>query len=347
MNRDIEQTGPSMASFRQYLLNRIDRGYQPLLLSSAATSLAFTEEGDPFSASSVEGGLTVHVVAASVWPSHLLCATAYSSLLLPPEIAEIKNEFESYFAITNSSSNTPDLVPRWEDRLFTPSSRSVLLEGADGQYLGLNGVYEEMVEYADDSEPTFIRKLDGKWIIVYSSEQDIWQLKQKAFKESSSHVAYCKADPATQKSKRMSGNSTDGHSTSLPFGLPWTVFLSASNTWAESAIRLSRPQSPARAPRSAGSLIHSESGALQLPLRRLIWCHTASTAILSVRLYNNSCAYIHSSAPQAAILLAFRDAVYDSLTVRQIGTATGLNIKELQRLLTRSLTRLLPSLRGK
>ena len=342
-NRDIEQTGPSMASFRRHLMGRMDRGYQPLCLSSAAASLVFKEEGDPFAASSVEGGLTVHVVAASVWPSHLLCATTYSSLLLPPEIAEVKAEFESYFAITNSSDSA-DGVHGTEDRLFSSSSRSVLLEGAEGQYSGLNGVYEEMVEYADDSEPTFIRKLDGKWIIVYSTEQDVWQLKQKAFKESSSHVAYCKADPAVQKSKRMSSNYTEGYSTSLPFGLPWKVFLGASNTWAESSVRLVRPQCTARIPRSAGSLVHTESGAPQLPLRRLIWCHTASTAILSVRLYDNSYAYIHSSAPQAAVMLAFRDAVYDSLSVKQIGVATGLNLKELQRLLTSLVNKIAPIL---
>lgn len=343
-HRDIEQTGPSMASFRRYLMGRMDRGYEPLCLSSAAASLVFKEEKDSFAASSVEGELTVHVVAASVWPSHLLCATTYSSLLLPPEIAEIKAEFESYFAIANSSSDSHDAVQGSEDRLFSSSSRSVALEGAEGQYSGLNGVYEEMVEYADDSEPTFIRKLDGKWIIVYSSDQDVWQLKQKAFKESSSHVAYCKADPAVQKSKRMSGHCTDGYSTSLPFGLPWKIFLSASNTWSESTIRLARPQCSAKVPRSAGSLVHTESGAPQLPLRRLIWCHTASTAILSVRLYDNSYAYIHSSAPQAAVMLAFRGAVYDSLTVKQIGIATGLNLKELQRLLTSLMNKVAPIL---
>jgi Cullin family len=343
-DRDIEQTAPSMASFRRYLMGRMDRGYQPLCLSSAAASLVFKEEFDPFAASSLEGGLTVHVVAASVWPSHLLCATTYSSLLLPREIAEVKAEFESYFAITNSPSDSHDRVQGSEERLFSSSSRSILLEGAEGQYSGLNGVYEEMVEYADDSEPTFIRKLDGKWIIGYSSEQDVWQLKQKAFKESSSHVAYCKADPAVQKSKRMSSNCTDGYSTSLPFGLPWKVFLSASNTWAESTLRLVRPQCSAKVPRSAGSLVHTESGSSQLPLRRLIWCHTASTAILSVRLYDNSYAYIHSSAPQAAVMLAFRDAVYDSLTVKQIGIATGLNLKELQRLLTSLVNKIAPIL---
>jgi hypothetical protein len=122
--RDIEQTGPSMASFRRHLMGRMDRGYQPLCLSSAAASLVFKEEGDPFAASSVEGGLTVHVVAASVWPSHLLCATTYSSLLLPPEIAEVKAEFESYFAITNSSSDSHDRVQDTEDRLFSSSWRA-------------------------------------------------------------------------------------------------------------------------------------------------------------------------------------------------------------------------------
>jgi Cullin family len=325
-------------------MGRMDRGYQPLCLSPAAASLVFKEESDPFAASSVEGGLTVHVVAASVWPSHLLCATTYSSLLLPREVAEVKAEFESYFAITNSPSDSHDKFQGSEDRLFSSSSRSVVLEGAEGQYSGLNGVYEEMVEYADDSEPTFIRKLDGKWIIVYSSEQDVWQLKQKAFKESSSHVAYCKADPAVQKSKRTSSNRTEGYSTSLPFGLPWKVFLSASNTWAESTLRLARPHCSARVPRSAGSLVHTASGSSQLPLRRLIWCHTASTAILSVRLYDNSYAYVHSSAPQAAVMLAFRDATYDSLTVKQIGIATGLNLKDLQRLLTSLVNKIAPIL---
>jgi hypothetical protein len=354
-------------------MSRMDRGYEPLLLSAAASSLIFpgdrsdygssssscssysypsTSSSSPYttsypsssSSSSTSShphmtekcqALTVHVVAASVWPAHLLSATTYSSLILPPEILEIRKHYESFFQISSQSS-TPSEDVTGNDMVdcSTFSSRSILVEGAVGQYSGINGEYGEMVEYMDDCETIFIRKVDCKWMIVYSVEQEAWQIKLRAFNESSSHVAYCKSDASAVKNKVLARATGVQYSTPLPIGLPWTVFHGVTNSWVESSIRVSY-LSPFvdSGLKSTKFLLHANLKIPQIPLRRLTWCHTASTVTLSVRLNNHLKAYIHSSVPQAILLLAYRGACADSLTVRDICAATGLSLKEVQKLL--------------
>jgi Cullin family len=279
--------------------------------------------------------LTVHVVAASVWPAHLLSATTYSSLILPPEILELRKHYESFFQISSQPSTpSEDITGNDMVNCSTFSSRSILVEGAVGQYSGINGEYGEMVEYMDDCETTFIRKVDCKWMIVYSAEHEAWQIKLRAFNESSSHVAYCKSDASAVKNKVLARATGVQYSTPLPIGMPWTVFHGVTNTWVESSIRVSflSPFGDA-GPISTKFLLHANLKVPQIPLRRLTWCHTASTVTLSVRLNNHLKAYIHSSVPQAILLLAYRGACADSLTVKEICTATGLSLKEVQKLL--------------
>ena len=279
--------------------------------------------------------MTVHVVAASVWPAHLLSATTYSSLILPPEILEIRKHYESFFQ-TSSRPSTPSEDITGNNMVDCPtfSSRSILVEGAMGQYSGINGEYGEMIDYMDDCETAFIRKLDSKWMIIYSAESEAWQIKLRAFNESSSHVAFCKTDASAQKNK-ISARATGSHyTTPLPLGLPWTVFNGIANTWVESSIYVSY-LSPFgdKGLKSTKFLLHANLKVPVIPLRRLTWCHTSSTVTLSVRLNNNMKAYIHSSVPQAILLLAYRVASADSLTVRDICATTGLSLKETQKLL--------------
>ena len=356
-------------------MNRMDRGYEPLLLSAGAFSLIFPGDSSDYGSSSSSScsssqqssssyssssstyatsyssssstsssrpqisekckALTVHVVAASVWPAHLLSATTYSSLILPPEILEIRKHYESFFQVSCQPSTTSDDVTG-NDMVdcSTFSSRCILVEGAVGQYSEINGEYGEMVEYMDDCETTFIRKVDCKWMIVYSVEHEAWQIKLRAFNESSSHVAYCKSDASAVKNKVLARATGVQYSTPLPISLPWTVFHGVTNTWVESAIRVSY-LSPFgdTGLKSTKSLLQANLKIPQIPLRRLTWCHTASTVTLSVRLNNHHKAYIHSSVPQAVLLLAYRGACADSLTVRDICAATGLSLKEVQKLL--------------
>ena len=359
-------------------MSRMDRGYEPLLLSAAASSLIFPGDRSDYgssssscssssypssstysypsssspyttsyssSSSSISSShphmskkcqaLTVHVVAASVWPAHLLSATTYSSLILPPEILEIRKHYESFFQISSQPS-TPSEDVTGNDMVDCPtfSSRSILVEGAVGQYSGINGEYGEMVEYMDDRETTFIRKVDCKWMIVYSVEHEAWQIKLRAFNESSSHVAYCKSDASAVKNKVVARATGAQYSTPLPIGMPWTVFHGVTNTWVESSIRVSylSPFGDSGL-KSTKFLLHANLKIPQIPLRRLTWCHTASTVTLSVRLNNNLKAYIHSSVPQAILLLAYRGACADSLTVKDICSVTGLCLKEVQKLL--------------
>ena len=82
------------------------------------------------------------------------------------------------------------------------------------------------------------------------------------------------------------------------------------------------------------SLLQRISGVLgtKTQLTRLIWCHTASTAVLSVNLKNHSKAYVHASVPQATVLMAFRSVSTLFLSVRQLCEVTGLNLNEIQQL---------------
>ena len=357
-----------MDAFRRYVMTRMDRCYEPIILSPAASALIFPRDGtdhtsssSSFSLSSSSSSsspsssflsstassssqpnplekckaLTVHVVAASVWPAHLLSATTYSSLILPPEILEIRKHYESFFQISSQPS-TPleDITGNDMADCSTTSSRSILVEGAMGQYSGINGEYGEMIDYMDDCETAFIRKLDSKWMIIYSAENEAWQIKLRAFNESSSHVAFCKTDASAQKNKILARATGSQYSTPLPLGLPWTVFNGITNTWVESSIYVSY-LSPLgdKGLKSTKFLLHANLKVPVIPLRRLTWCHTASTVTLSVRLNNNLKAYIHSSVPQAILLIAYRGASVDSLTVRDICATTGLSLKETQKLL--------------
>ena len=347
-------------------MSRMDRGYEPLVLSAAASTLIFPgDRSDCFPSSSSFSSsssysypstssssysstssshphmsekcqvLTVHVVAASVWPAHLLSATTYSSLILPPEIREIRKHYESFFQISSQPSTpSEDVTGKDVVDCSTFSSRSILVEGAVGQYSGINGEYGEMVEYMDDCDTTFIRKVDCKWMIVYSVQHEAWQIKLRAFNESSSHVAYCKSDASAVKNKVLARAAGVQYSTPLPIGLPWTVFHGVTNSWVESSIRVSY-LSPFgdTGLKSTKFLLHANLKIPQIPLRRLTWCHTASTVTLSVRLNNHLKVHIHSSVPQAILLLAYRGACADSLTVRDICTATGLSLREVQKLL--------------
>ena len=176
-------------------------------------------------------GLVIHVVAGGVWPAHLLYATAYSTLIFPKEITEIKKEFEKFFilssnslrshgdfdfsenyyksvneiGIKNESENENENENENDKKIWLPNV--LLLQGAAGQNKVINGEYSKMIDYMNNSEPIFVSKLDGKWIIVYSKENQTWQVKSKAFMESSSQIAFCKINYENDDNSNDCNNS--------------------------------------------------------------------------------------------------------------------------------------------
>lgn len=93
MINDIDRTCDTMSDFRHRLLTRLDTDdmdCEPI--NSYALSLAVKP-----------GALTVHTLSASHWPTGCMSATAFSSLILPPTLSVMADEFESFF---HSSSST-------------------------------------------------------------------------------------------------------------------------------------------------------------------------------------------------------------------------------------------------
>ena len=156
------------------------------------------------------GGFTIHVVAASVWPTYLLSATAYSSLLLPEGLAEVAKEFDLLFTqrsccvhnfqldgSNNENDENDGLDGQMEEwygstrrPLHDPSSSSsplnVFVEGAAGVHASANGEYTRTLESKgkgrdkdEDKDPIYTKKSSGKWMLVFCRAQMMWQLKKR------------------------------------------------------------------------------------------------------------------------------------------------------------------------
>jgi hypothetical protein len=343
-----------MTEFRIHLINLIDRRHQPLHLSSAAHNLIFNSNDEesfnrklrhPRLYNSKQSVLTIHVVAASVWPAHLLSATVCSSLRLPLELLEIKKEFETFFAMESQSERQESNESSSQN---SSQPRRLLLQGATSQHYEINGEYEEMIEYAESSGHVYVSRRDGKWIIEYSLAQRAWQIKARVFKESSSHIAFCKVD--TLLIDKIVKPRQKVPSQPPPIGsVSWKEFNGSKNAWDDSSICLTAVDSFDKGSlinlTSVGSLLHGRSERSPTPLRRLIWCHKASTAILTALLHSGLKAFIHASAPQAAIILAFKSSTCSYLSVRALCVITGLSLKEIQKLLISLTNNIAPILR--
>ena len=222
-----------------------------------------------------------------------------------------------------------------------------------------------MPGYTDSIEPVYVKKLDGKWILFYSNENKVWQLKSKSFSESYSHIAYCEIKNTENGDKTIYDSNIDDNNHdqkengrevtriksvnrkdvkntdfgSVPLGLlTWKEYDSVNNIWISSGLHITALECVSESClTSVGSLLHSVPSVSAVPLRRLIWCHTASTAILAVRTYNNSNVYVRASIPQATILLAFKIFDSFSLSIGQLTAITGLSLYEVQQLIKRLL----------
>ena len=191
------------------------------------------------------GGFTIHVVAASVWPTYLLSATAYSNLRLPEGLADVAKEFDILFTqrsccvhnfqLDRSNSNQIDendvIDGQFEDwygssgRLLSdPSSStslvSVYVEGATGVHSSANGEYTRTLESKGKYvEPIYTKKSTGKWIIVFCRAQMIWQLKKRQGlrdRDTFLQIAYCRANSNNNNNNNNNSSNKVSNESSLP-----------------------------------------------------------------------------------------------------------------------------------
>ena len=193
---------------------RYNQQYKGLYDMKSTPTTSFTSSGCSQETLLKTSGFTVHVLAGGIWPKNLLYATSYSSLVYPKEIKEIKKEFELFFSLSSKSfhsihgfdshenedendrNDRNDSNENGSDQnsAFSSSINVFILQGAVGQFAELNDEYRKMNCNTDNSEPTFVNKSNGKWIIVYCKESQTWLLKSKVFKESSSRIAFCRVE---------------------------------------------------------------------------------------------------------------------------------------------------------
>ena len=181
------------------------------------------------------GGFIIHVVAASVWPTYLLSATAYSSLRLPPGLAEVAKEFDLLFTQRsccvhnfqlNGSNHSNDenetLDSPWKEwysstRHDSTSSSSLLtvwVEGATGVHTSANGEYTRVIESKgkdEDKDLVYTKKSNGKWMLVMSRAQMTWQLKKRQGirdRDTFLQVAYGRANTTTATTTNNNNTNT-------------------------------------------------------------------------------------------------------------------------------------------
>jgi hypothetical protein len=287
----------------------------------------------------IENGLIIHVLSGCVWPSHLLSATTYSSLQLPLELEEIKKEFNNFYAI-EAGCSINNVEDYGEDRDFI-RPHCVLLQGAIGQYDDLNGEYTEMCELNKTKYPMYIKKTNHKYIIQYSTINQRWKIKSKSCQETSSYIAHSENMTDKQNLRNNDQNIDASYARmSLPTDVKyWKLFDGGEHTSALNSTITVTPVLPAGPEMIDGVLTVAALMDMKFnegpkkPLT-LIWCHQASTAMLTVNLYNGSKGYIFASIPQATIILAFTDPKITYLSIHQICVLTKLNFKEVKNLLS-------------